>query len=183
MLRFDTRQPATTRVGLAVGGLLVASALAGCGAGQVSQVATQEPAVNGTTGNVGPIALRNVHIQAVESGDALEPGSDVELIFAAANSSPDVNDRLVGITSDVGTVTVTGNTAVPASGLLTVGSPDGVTELSAIEAADAADAAVALTKPIRNGLTYDFTFTFEKAGKATLSVPISAGNAARQDGH
>ncbi len=131
MLRFDTRQPATTRVGLAVGGLLVASALAGCGAGQVSQVATQEPAVNGTTGNVGPIALRNVHIQAVESGDALEPGSDVELIFAAANSSPDVNDRLVGITSDVGTVTVTGNTALPASGLLTVGSPDGVTELSA----------------------------------------------------
>ena len=179
MLRFDTRRAALTRVGLAVGGLLVASALAGCGAGQVSQVATQEPAVNGTTGNVGPIALRNVHIQAVESGDALEPGSDVELIFAAANSSPDVNDRLVGITSDVGTVTVTGNTALPASGLLTVGSPDGVTELSAVEAADAADAAVALTKPIRNGLTYDFTFTFEKAGKATLSVPISAGNAPR----
>ena len=78
---------------------------------------------------------------------------------------------------------MTGNTALPASGLLTVGSPDGVTELSAVEAADAADAAVALTKPIRNGLTYDFTFTFEKAGKATLSVPISAGNAARQDGH
>ena len=81
MLRIDTRRAATTRIGLAVGGLLVATALAGCGAGQVSQVATQEPAVNGTTGSVGPIALRNVHIQAVETGDALQPGSDVALIF------------------------------------------------------------------------------------------------------
>ena len=66
---FDTRRAATTHIGLAVGSLLVAAALAGCGAGQVSQMATQEPAVNGTSGSVGPIALRNVHLQAVESGD------------------------------------------------------------------------------------------------------------------
>ena len=79
-----------------MGGLLVALALAGCGAGQISQVATQEPAINGTTGSVGPIALRNVHIQAVETGDALEPGSDVALIFSATNGSPDADDRLVG---------------------------------------------------------------------------------------
>ena len=32
----------------------------------------------------------------------------------AANDSPDVNDKLVSITSDVGTVTLTGDTAVPA---------------------------------------------------------------------
>ena len=91
MLRFDTRRAALTRVGLAVGGMLVASSLAGCGAGQVSQVATQEPAINGTTGSVGPIALRNVHIQAVETGDALAAGSEVALIFqlpTARQTSP-----------------------------------------------------------------------------------------------
>ena len=60
--------------------------------------------------------------------------------------------------------------------------PDGVTELSSVEAANGADASVALTKPIRNGLTYNFTFTFEKAGQKTLAVPISAGNAPRQEG-
>ena len=76
---------------------------------------------------------------------------------------------------------MTGNTELPAGGLLTVGAPDGSRELSAIEAADAADASVALTKPIRNGLTYDFTFMFEKAGKTTVAVPISAGNAPRQE--
>ena len=186
MLRIEPRRAAATRVartGTAVTGLLVAVVLAGCGAGQVSQVATQEPAVNGTAGNVGTIALRNVHLQAVETGDALEPGSEVPLIFAAVNSSPDTGDRLVGITSDIGTVTVIGKTAVPAAGLLTVGVPDGVTELSEVEAAEAADATVELTKPIRNGLTYDFTFTFEKAGVKTLAVPISAGDAPRREGH
>lgn len=181
MLSIDPRRTAA-RVGLAAAGLVVATAIAGCGAGQVSQVATQEPAVNGTAGSIGPIALRNVHIQASSTGDALEPGSDVDLILAAANNSPDVNDRLVGITSNVGTVTLTGNTAVPANGLLMVGVPDGATELSEVEAADGADASVALTKPIRNGLTYEFTFKFEKAGEKTLAVPISAGDAPRQEG-
>lgn len=182
MFSIDTRR-AAARLGLATAGLVVATALAGCGAGQVSQVATQEPAVNGTLGSVGPIALRNVHIQAVETGDALEPGSDVELIFAAANNSADVNDRLVGITTDVGTVTLTGDTAIPANGMLAVGVPDGLTALSKVEHATGADATVSLTKPIRNGLTYDFTFMFEKAGEKTLAVPISAGNAPRQEAH
>ncbi len=181
MVSMDSRRTAA-RIGLAAAGLVVAATLAGCGAGQVSQVATQEPAVNGTLGNLGPIALRNVHIQAVETGDALEPGSDVALVLAIANSSPDVNDRLVGITTDVGEVTLTGNTEVPAQGLLAVGVPDGAAELSSVEAATAAGASVALTKPIRNGLTYNFTFTFEKAGQKTLAVPISAGNAPRQEG-
>ena len=32
-----------------------------------------------------------------------------------------------------------------------------------------------LAKPISNGLTYNFTFNFEKAGQASVLVPISAG--------
>jgi hypothetical protein len=38
-----------------------------------------------------------------------------------------------------------------------------------------ATAAVTLTKPITNGLTYMFTFNFDKGGAATVAVPISAG--------
>lgn len=95
-------QAASTRVRFAACGLLAVTALVGCGAGQVSQVATQEPAVNGTSGSVENILLRNVHLQAVQTGDALRPGSDVDLIFTATNQSPDVDDRLLRITSDVG---------------------------------------------------------------------------------
>ncbi|WP_264070960.1 hypothetical protein [Mycolicibacterium komossense] len=180
MIPFDTRRASVTRAGVAVGALLVATALAGCGAGQISQTATQEPAVNGTVGTVKNITLRNVHIQAVEKGDALEPGQDVDLMFIASNLSPDSGDKLVGITSDVGAVTLTGSGEIPPSGVLVVGSPDGVTALSSVEGAAAADASVELSRPIRNGLTYSFTFTFAKAGETTLSVPISAGNAPRQ---
>ena len=51
----------------------------------------------------------------------------------------------------------------------------------AAQATDAAKATLALSKPISNGLTYNFTFRFEKAGEATVVVPISAGEAPRRD--
>jgi copper(I)-binding protein len=98
------------------------------------------------------------------------------------NNSPDVNDKLVSITSDVGKVTLTGDTSVPANGVLAVGEPDGqIAPLESAERADAAEAAVALSKPITNGLTYNFTFDFEKAGETTMTVPISAGEAPRRE--
>lgn len=167
--------------GVSVLAACAAAALVGCGAGQISQVATQEPAVNGTGGSVENVTLRNVHIQAVQTTDALRPGTDVDLIFTATNQSPDTGDRLLRVTSDIGTVTLSGNTELPAGGLLEVGAPDGVEELAALpESADGAEATVALSEPISNGLTYPFTFTFEQAGDKVLEVPISAGNAPRQ---
>jgi copper(I)-binding protein len=145
-------------------------------------MATQEPAVNGTSGTIGPISIRNAHLRAAQSTDYVQPGRDVELLFVAVNNSPDVNDKLVSITSDVGKVTLTGDTSIPANGVLTVGEPDGqIAPLESAENADAADAAVALSKPITNGLTYNFTFDFEKAGETTVTVPISAGEAPRRE--
>ena len=121
-------------------GLAAAVVLSGCSAGQVSQTATQEPAVNGTSANIGKIALRNVHLRVTQTTDYVQPGSDVELIFVASNDSPDVNDKLVSITSDVGTVSLTGDTAVPAAGTLVVGTPDGqTTALESVETAEAAE--------------------------------------------
>ena len=58
---------------------------------------------------------------------------------------------------------------MPAGGTLVVGAPDGqTTPLESVETAEAAEATVALSKPITNGLTYNFTFTFEKAGEGTV---------------
>ncbi|ANI42289.1 hypothetical protein MVAC_11692 [Mycolicibacterium vaccae ATCC 25954] len=156
--------------------------LSGCSAGQVSQTATQEPAVNGTSGNVGNIALRNVHLRAEQTTDYVQPGTEVELLFVAANNSPDIADKLVSITSDIGEVTLTGGGDLPVNGSLLVGAPDGqVAALESVEPADAAEAKVELNKPITNGLTYDFTFTFQKAGQATVPVPISAGESPRRE--
>jgi copper(I)-binding protein len=176
------QESSVNRFILAACGIAAGIALSGCGAGQVSQTATQEPAVNGTLATVGPIALRNIHLRATQSTDYVEPGSDAELLFVAANNSPDVNDKLVSVTSDIGTVSLSGDTSVPANGVLVVGEPDGqIAPLESAERAEAVKAKVALSKPITNGLTYKLTFTFEKAGETSVQVPISAGEQPRRE--
>jgi copper(I)-binding protein len=176
------QESSVNRFILAACGIAAGIALSGCGAGQVSQTATQEPAVNGTLATVGPIALRNVHLRAAQSTDYVQPGSDAELLFVAANNSPDVNDKLLSVTTDIGTVSLSGDTSVPANGVLVVGEPDGqIAPLESAEKAEAVKAKVALSKPITNGLTYKLTFTFEKAGQTSVQVPISAGEQPRRE--
>ncbi|MGH3595850.1 MAG: hypothetical protein ACRDUT_07765 [Mycobacterium sp.] len=185
MNRFDTGhsiRPSTTVAALAAGGFLGAIALTGCGTGQLSQTAIQSSAVDGSQAVINNVALRNVHIQAAQTGDFLRPGRTVELVLVATNQSPDVADKLVAITTDIGTVTVSGDPRLPAGGVLFVGTSDGHNKkaVDALEAADTIKAKVALTKPISNGLNYKFTFDFDKAGSTSLAVPISAGLAPRQ---
>lgn len=168
----------TTRLSVATAGLAAcAVVLTGCSSGQITQTSSQESAVNGNSVNLTTIALRNVHLQASQSGDALQPGRTVPLVFVAANTSPDANDKLVAITSDFGDVKITGDTSLPAGGALVFNAPGGEAAPMASTVPNAAE--VALTKPISNGLNYNFTFVFEKAGKATVAVPISAGEVSR----
>lgn len=176
---FNPRTIAT----LTAGGMLGAVALTGCSSGQLAQTSQQAPAVNGTATTISNILLRNVHIQAVQTSAFLKPGHQVDLVLVATNQSPDLADKLVGITTDIGTVTVSGDTRVPAGGVLFVGTADGQNRkaVDAVEPAKNAKATVALNKPITNGLTYNFTFDFENAGSGSLPVPISAGLAPQQN--
>lgn len=178
---FDIRRRSRislTTAGLAAAGLIIMVALTGCGSGQLSQTAAHAPAIDGTSATVNNVALRNVYIQATQSGDYLRPGQTVELMLVAANRSPDVADRLVSITTEIGTVTISGSGRLPAGGVLFVGTPgaDNVKQVARVETAELARASVSLAKPISNGLTYDFTFTFDKAGSTTVRVPISTGS-------
>nr|WP_246216713.1 hypothetical protein [Mycobacterium botniense] len=154
--------------------------LTGCGTGQLSQTAAQKPAVNGATVTVRNVALRDIRIQAVQTADFLRPGRLVDLVLVAVNQSPDMADRLVGISSTIGAVTVTGDARLPAGGTLFVGTPDGhnVKALNTVgQPTNAVAASVLLTTPIANGLIYPFTFDFEKAGRAEVMVPVSAPTA------
>lgn len=167
----------TASAALAACGVL----LTGCGAGQISQSAGMEAAINGAAANAGDIGLRNIHLQAVQTEDFLRPGDTVPLMFVAVNNSPDENHQLVRITSDVGQVSLTGDGTIPASGALVVGLADGQPQTLPDGEGTPAIAEVKLTKPITNGLSYGFTFDFGKAGTTTVAVPISAGNADRRE--
>jgi copper(I)-binding protein len=168
------------KIRLGLVGLLV-MALSGCGAGQISQMATQEPAVNGNRVTLNNVALRDIRIQASQEGDFVQPGKTVDLVAVATNQSPDTADRLVSISSDIGTVNIGGDARLPANGMLFIGTPEGAKVAPGpVGSSSAVKATITLAKPISNGLTYNFTFNFEKAGQATVMVPISAGMAAEQ---
>ena len=161
--------------GLAACGLV----LTGCSAGQISQTATQESAVNGTSATLKNITLRNVHLQAVQTSDFLKPGTVVPLVMVVANNSLDTGDKLLGITSEVGQVALAADGTLPAGGALVFSAEPARDDAkpmndSATTAPTAAQ--VTLSQPITNGLTYNFTFNFEKAGKATVAVPVAAGD-------
>ena len=179
MNRTKSRTSAVTS-GLAACGLAAAVTLTGCGAGQISQSANQLPAVNGTAVTIGDgkagIDLRNVYLYAKQTRDFVKPGTMAELVFVAVNKSSDTADKLLSIQSPTGEVMVKGDDTVPAGGALLVGIPEGK-DRSLPPSVDAgtATADVALTKPVSNGLSYQFTFKFQNAGEAQVEVPISAG--------
>jgi hypothetical protein len=156
--------------------LIAAAAVSGCSAGQQSQTARMEPAVNGSMANLNNIALRDIRIRAKQTGYAARPGNTADLALVATNQSPDTADALVAVTSDVGAVTVVGNTTVPAGGILIVDSPGRVDAgaLAAVKPANTASATLKLTKPISSGLTYEFTFRFAHVGEISVRVPVSA---------
>ncbi len=190
MNRFDYRdsKPRASRrsaklAALAAGAVIGAGAIAGCSAGQVSQTASQESAVDGNQAVINNVALRNVRILALQTGDFLQPGATVDLALVAVNQSPDVTDKLVGITTDIGKVTVTGDPTLPAGGTLFIGPQSGQHQKAAdaVESADSVKATVTLAKPITNGPNYNFTFDFEKAGSVSVAVPISAPEGPRQN--
>lgn len=183
MNRIKIRRPSRTSaraakvaIQMGVAGL-AAMTFSGCGAGQISQTTAQEPAVNGNRLTINNVALRDIRIQAVQNSDFLRPGRTVDLVLVAINQSPEIADQLISISSDIGAVTVSGDTRLPANGMLFIGTPDGqkVAPGPLLRDSKAAKATVTLTKPITNGLTYNFTFNFEKAGQASAIVPISAG--------
>lgn len=94
-----TRRSVLSRVVPAVLGLGLAATLAACGAGQITQTDTQEPAVNGASGNVGPIALRDVQLAAPSDRQSTyQPGATVRLIITIVNTGQ-TDDTLTKITT------------------------------------------------------------------------------------
>ncbi|SFR15246.1 hypothetical protein SAMN04488564_104100 [Lentzea waywayandensis] len=71
----------------------------GCSAGQVTQTDTQVAAVDGASGNAGPIAVRNVMLAFPPDGNRYHDGDDAPLTFVIANSGS-APDKLLSIKSE-----------------------------------------------------------------------------------
>lgn len=87
----------------------------GCSAGQVTQTDTQVAAVDGASGNAGPIAVRNVMLAFPPDGNRYKDGADVPLTFVIANTGS-TPDKLLSIKSDAAEAEaeVVGSKEIPA---------------------------------------------------------------------
>jgi copper(I)-binding protein len=86
----------------------------GCSAGQITQTDTQVAAVDGASGNAGPIAVRNVMLAFPPDGNRYHDGDDVPLTFVIANTGENT-DKLLSIKSEAaeGEAEIVGGKEIP----------------------------------------------------------------------
>lgn len=119
--------PRRNRAQLLVGAVIVAVAVAGCGAGQITQTSRQVAAVEGANATAGQISLRNAVIEFDEpaEGAAIYPvGGNAPLQMVIVNSGAEV-DRLVAASSPAAdSVQISGVLRIPGGQALDIeGAP------------------------------------------------------------
>lgn len=165
-------------------GIAAALSLSGCAAGQITQTDAQVAAVNGASGDIGPIALRDA-VLAYPGGEDVfgyAAGDDAPLLVTIVNSGTRTEELVSVSTPATGEVVVDGMTTIPGGFVVT--SPDEARTRGTSSAAGAVDRTLGigqlrivltdLTGPIRPGLPTFVTFRFRDAGEVTLRVPIDA---------
>jgi copper(I)-binding protein len=129
-MRKDVTQvsdPRRNRAKLVIGALIAAVAVAGCGAGQITQTSRQVAAVEGANTTAGQIAIRNAMIEfdePVEGATIYPVGGNAPVEMVIANSGAEV-DRLVAASSPVAaSVQISGVLRIPGGQALNIeGAP------------------------------------------------------------
>ncbi|PKW13886.1 copper chaperone PCu(A)C [Saccharopolyspora spinosa] len=162
-------------------GLGAVVALAGCSAGQVTETDTQVAAVNGGSGDLKQIAIRNATFTFPTSDASYPAGSSAPIQLVLINEGP--NDKLVQVTSPyAASATLGGITEVPSRTAL-----HAVGQSAAVQQGETpADREVQITlngfkQDITPGVTVPVTFVFEKAGSVTVQVPIGPDHTPRPE--
>ena len=76
-------------------------AAAGCSAGQITQTDTQVAVVDGASGDVGAIAVRNAQFAFPVSGHEYKAGDEAAVVVTIVNNATTA-DKLLSVSSDVG---------------------------------------------------------------------------------
>lgn len=189
MIRWTGRSRRGGRAALIGLPLIAVLALAGCGAGQITETMEQQASVDGVNGSVGNIDLRNVSLAYPENG-VYEKGSEarVEAVIVNNSTSPDRLLSMRGASASgsfMKTVTVKELDPTckcsPAAPRPTVETPkdqpidvklEPQASFKAYGDAGPQLTLTGLTKEFRSSQLTTVTFRFEKAGTISLKVPV-----------
>jgi copper(I)-binding protein len=140
---------------VATGAVLGALALAGCGAGQITQTSTQIPAVVGANGGVGAIVVRDAYIEfgeGVQGANIYPRGGAAPLKMSIVNTGIQP-DRLVSASSPAAaSVAITGDAEVPPGRVLLIEGAPAAPAPSASPSASAQPAPSAAPTPAASGV-------------------------------
>lgn len=165
---------ATARVVLpAVLGLL--ATLTACGAGQVSQTADQASAVNGFSGDIGRIAVRDASIAYTGPGNVgaiYRAGQAAQLDITVVNTG-EAPDKLLNVTSPVAAAgVIEGDATIGGNQTIVFGNTDGGSDASSLAARTLRLQLVGLNQDIVAGHNYPVVLTFQRAGTLKANLPV-----------
>lgn len=179
--RHQLMRSPVTRVARIVTCGAAALALAGCGAGQVTQTDAQVAAIDGASATVQDIALRDVLLSYPKNTQGDYPaGSDVPVQFTIVNQGASTDTLTAVGTPAARRVLVQGNTTVP-TGMSVAsrgesesggGASAGAEPVSPLDVGQLRIVLTGTTRTLRPGQNIELTFTFRNAGPVTLPVPI-----------
>jgi hypothetical protein len=153
--------------------LALGLALAGCGAGQESQTASQLGPGNGAVGDAGhTIALRDVWIPYPADHRDYPSGANVPVVATIVNHGQDVDELLAVSSPAASQALVDGAVRLPPGRNVT--SAADPMELRSPLVAGALRITLTTNRALRVGLDTPVTFRFSKAGAVTLQVPMVA---------
>ena len=164
--------------------VVLAPAVAGCGAGQHAQTAEQVTAA--AVGRVGDISVLDVEFlfdRPVAGDEVYRIGAVAPLAVTIVNDGREA-DRLVRVSSPIATtgLVVAEGLAIPGGQTLTAGQTGLVASMEVPYEDDAGLIALAgLREPIRSGISYPVVFGFERAGDVLVQVPVDTPDVPRRD--
>ena len=160
---------------LALSVALVMMLSVGCGAGQEAQTADQITGTGGAYGQTGEVSVLDAQFVfdgPIAGDEVYRPGAEAPLQLTIVNAGA-ADDRLVQVSSPVAaSARITGDPRIPGGQALTAGYVEPVASVETRDARAIEVALVGLTEPVRAGLTYPVTFTFQDAGTLTLALPV-----------
>lgn len=156
-------------------GLAIALGTSACGAGQVSQTTSQEPAVNGGSAKLGALLIRDVTI-VWPTGDAkatAEAGGPYDIAFSISNQSATVIDKLVSVTAPRGTVTLSGDATINPGQALLAGDPEAIPGSESTTGTSTPSSSAAPTSTSAASTSASGTSTEESSGETSDKLKVT----------